>query len=272
MIRQLLFAILFAIPFLSFGQQFYGHITNGKKSPVVDAYVSLHKLTDSSMITHANTDQKGYYGLQADHVLPCLLKIQALGYTTVWMSCNVTENNITLQSNNTLKEINVSSRKPVIEHKVDRTIFNVENSASAAGGDAYSTLKRVPNVQVMQGQISVEGKGGVAVMLNGRLQQLTGEDLIQFLHSIPSDNISKIEVITAPGAKYDAEGNSGVINIVTKKNANEGFRGSATAACTRNHYFSPSAKPSLQYRYGKLNLFANANTSVWNWLYTNRAR
>ncbi len=265
-----LLAVLLATVFEARGQAANGYITNNSKQPVSDAMISIHNLTDSSLIGHTVSDEKGYYSIEGAQGI-FLLKLQALGYKSAWIKCTSLQNNITLAGNNTLSEVSISARKPVIENKVDRTVFNVENSASAVGGDAYTALKKTPNVQVMQGQVSIAGKSGVAIMLNGRLQQLTGEDLIQLLHSIPVDNISKIEVITAPGAKYDAEGNSGIINIVTKKNVNEGFRGSVTAACTRNHYFSPSANTALQYKKGKFNAFVNAGTSTWNWVYTNRA-
>lgn len=259
-------------PFVAIGQQFNGRVTNHKGAPIENASVSLYKRADSTMLVQVQTGKDGYYLMQSADTAEHLLMVQAFGYTTIWKPCTQLKNDVQLKANNTLSEISVSARKPVIEQKVDRTIFNVENSAAATGGDAYSALRKTPNVQVMQGQIMVEGKGGVSVMLNGRLQQLSGDDLIQFLHAIPSSNISKIEVITTPGAKYDAEGNAGIINIVTKKNKNDGFKGNISLACTRNHYFSPSANTTLQYRKDKLNLVFTANTSTWNWVYTNRAR
>ena len=263
--------LILATSISTYGQTYSGHISNNRKEPVSDAYISLHKAIDSSQIAQTITDAKGYYSLESNSTERLLLRVQVMGYITLWHVCNNAKNDLTLQTDNKMAEVSVTARKPVIEQGADRTIFNVENSSSANGSDAYALLKKTPNVQVMRSQIMVAGKGGVAIMLNGRLQQVSGEDLIQLLRSIPSDNLSKIEVITAPGAKYDAEGTTGIINIVTKKNPKDGFKGSVTAACTRNHYFSPSANTSLQYRKGKLNTVLNLGTGHWNWVYTNRA-
>ena len=93
----------------------------------------------------------------------------------------------------------------------------MENSITATGGDAMDAIKRAPGVTVARNEINIAGKSSVAVMIDGRLQQLSGDDLAQMLHSIPAENISKIEVITSPSAKYDAEGNAGIINLVFEK-------------------------------------------------------
>jgi hypothetical protein len=162
-----------------------------------------------------------------------------------------------------------------VEYKADKTIFNVENSISATGGDAMDAIKRAPGVQVIHNTIAIAGKSSVSVMIDGRLQQLSGDDLAQMLHSIPADNISKIEVITSPSAKYDAEGNGGIINLVLKKNKQKGFKGSVTAGHEYNVYGPmnfPTGSASLNYKKDKLNLFCNANggSQGWNYVaYTN---
>lgn len=263
--------LLLSLSTTSFGQQYFGQVFSNKKLPVNGAQVSLYKKADSTILGQTITDEKGYFSIKANNNAPCLLKTEAWGYITLWQEAKTGSNEIILKTDNKLSEISITARKPVIEQKVDRTIFNVENSASTAGTDAYTLLKKTPNVQLMQGQIMVAGKSGVAIMFNGRLQQLSGDDLTQFLHSIPSDNISKIEVITTPGAKYDAEGNNGIINIVTKRNLSDGFKGSLSVDCTRNHYYSPSANTSLLYHSKHLNLFVNAGSNTWNWLFTSRA-
>ncbi|NAW51840.1 hypothetical protein GNY06_10860 [Elizabethkingia argentiflava] len=112
-----------------------------------------------------------------------------------------------------IEEVEIIAKKKLIERKIDRLVFNVENSISAAGGDAMQALSLMPGVRVIDEKISVVGKNNVSVMVNDRIIPLSGDDLTNFLKTISSDNIKSIEIITTPPAKYDAEGNGGLINI-----------------------------------------------------------
>ncbi len=264
-----------SIPYMAKAQQtLSGTITSTNGAVVKKATIELLNSSDSSIYKTATADNKGRYSFVADNITNKILKIDAPGYVlqAKTIAANDTVLNFVLSPIKALSEVTVTDRKRLIEQKADRTVFNVENSVSAQGGDALGALKKTPGVQVIQNQVTIVGKSGVSIMVNGRLQQLTGDELMQFLHSIPADNLSKIEVITSPGARYDAEGNSGIINLVTKKNLKQGLRGSVTGAYSRNSYGSPSGSASLQYRTGKLNLYTNDNADVWNWVYTNRAK
>lgn len=115
-----------------------------------------------------------------------------------------------------LESIEIEARKKLIEQKVDRLVFNVENSNFGIGGDALDVLKVTPRIQVKNDQIAMIGKSGVRVMVDNRILTLTGDHLINFLKTIPSDNIKSIEVMTLPPAKYEAEGNSGIVHIKLK--------------------------------------------------------
>ena len=115
-----------------------------------------------------------------------------------------------------IQEVEILAKKKLIERKVDRLVFNVENSISATGGDALDALKVTPGLKVQNDQISMIGKGNMLVLINDRPTQLTGDDLISYLKTLKSDEIKKIEVITNPPSKYTAEGNSGVLNIICK--------------------------------------------------------
>jgi outer membrane receptor protein involved in Fe transport len=116
-----------------------------------------------------------------------------------------------------LQEVFVQGKKKLVEKKIDRLIFNIENTISATGGDGLDALKITPGVKVQNDKVSIVGKGSVSLMVDDKLIQLKEEDLSNYLKSISSDNIKSIEVITTPPAKYDAIGNSGIINIKTKK-------------------------------------------------------
>ena len=158
-----------------------------------------------------------------------------------------------------LADVQINSKKPLIEKKIDRTIFNVENSTTAIGTDALELLAKVPGVRVLNDQISLVGKGGVSVMINDKLVQLSQDDLSNYLKSISSDQISKIEVITNPPAKYDAQGNNGLINIVLKKVTVEGFKGSVNAVFTQATHPTASAGGNFSYRKNKITVNSNFN-------------
>ncbi len=116
-----------------------------------------------------------------------------------------------------IQEVEIKARKKLVERKIDRLVFNVQNSTSATGGDAMDALRVTPGVKVINDKISIIGKSGVSVLIDDKIMHLAGDDLANFLKTIPSDQIKSIEVITTPPAKYDAQGNGGLINIVLKK-------------------------------------------------------
>ena len=117
-----------------------------------------------------------------------------------------------------LKTVTVSATKPLIEQKIDRMVVNVEAFVSNAGANALEVLEKTPGVQVdKDGNISLKGKQGVIVMLDGRPAYLSGAELANLLKGMQASQLDQIEVMTNPPAKYDAAGNSGIINIKTKK-------------------------------------------------------
>jgi len=124
---------------------------------------------------------------------------------------------ISFDSANTLKEVELIAKKKVIETKVDRTVFNVENSVRSTGSDGYQLLKGTPGVSVQGNSIKLVGKSTVSVMVDDRMINLSGDDLINYLRNLSSEQIKSIEVITTPPSKYAADGTSGLINIKLKK-------------------------------------------------------
>ncbi|KFC23338.1 outer membrane beta-barrel family protein [Epilithonimonas lactis] len=163
-----------------------------------------------------------------------------------------------------LKEIelvNILVKKKLLERKADRLIFDVESSIASQGLDAGETLANVPMLKVDENleTISIIGKSSVNVMINGRMLNLSGAALLNYLKSIRSENISKIEVITTPPAKYEAQGNSGLINIILKKNPNLGFSGNINTGLTQRTYFNGSTNGTLNYQTEKLSLSLKTN-------------
>ncbi|HEY4196177.1 MAG TPA: TonB-dependent receptor, partial [Mucilaginibacter sp.] len=155
-----------------------------------------------------------------------------------------------------LKEVVISSQKSQIQLGLDKKSFNVDQSLESQGGSATDLLTNIPSVQVdVDGNVSLRGSSNVKILINGKPSALTGNDLTDILQSIPASSIETIEVITNPSAKYDSEGDSGIINIILKKNTAIGFNGSASASVgTHNTY---NGTLSLAYQNRKFNIYTN---------------
>ncbi len=152
-----------------------------------------------------------------------------------------------------IEKIEILVKKKLLERKADRMIFNVEASIASQGMDGSETLASVPMIKVDEnlGTLSIVGKSSVNVMINGRMLNLSGQALLNYLKSIRSENIAKIEVITTPPAKYEAQGNSGLINIILKKNPNLGFSGSIGSNLIQRTYSGFSDNGILSYQTEK---------------------
>src|SRR5258705_2544489 len=161
-----------------------------------------------------------------------------------------------------IEGVTVVAKRPLIEQKIERTIVNVEASVTNVGASALEVLEKSPGITVdKDGNISLKGKQGVVVMIDGRPSYLSVPDLANMVRSMSASQLDQIEIMTNPPAKYDASGNSGVINIKTKKNKQFGYNGSVTSGYTQGKYPRFNESGNFNYRNGKVNLFANLNYS-----------
>lgn len=160
-------------------------------------------------------------------------------------------NDTTIHSNLHLKELVVKGNRPVIKREIDRLVFNVANSPIAQGNDLIDLLRQTPLVKVTDDAISIVGKDNVKIMLNGKISYLDKNDLMNYLKTLQSDDIVRIEVITTPPAKYDAEGNGGLINIVTRKRQNAGWHGTIGTSYTQRTYAGISSNAAINYSPAK---------------------
>lgn len=163
-----------------------------------------------------------------------------------------------------LKEITIISKKPFIEQKIDRTVVNVSNMA-AAGNNTLEVLEKLPGVIVDQnGTVIFKGKTGVMILIDGKQTYLSGDNLSNYLKSLPASQLEQIELMPNPPAKYEAAGNAGVINIRTKKIKTKGFNGTLASSLGKSRLWRANESFSINYRKGKINLFANAGYSFQN--------
>ncbi len=169
-----------------------------------------------------------------------------------------------------IQEVKVLGKKRLIERKVDRLIFNVENSVSAQGGDAVDALKVTPGVKIQGEEIKLAGKSSVKVMVNDKMVQMGGEELQNYLKSIPTANIQKIEVITNPPAKYEAEGNSGLINIKLKEAKQNNLNTILRSSYQQATYENLTHGIGLAYKKNKFSTLADINYRYGRNLYTNK--
>lgn len=238
---------------------------------ISQSYVSVSLLAakDSTLIKGTITDDKGTYLFERLPEGQYLLAFNTIGYTRVFKgpyaiatahkTYNI-ENVELIPTSKQLNIVNIVARKPLIERQIDKTVLNVENSVLAAGNTALEILEKAPGVSVdKDGNVSLRGKTGVTVMLDGKPTYLSSEQLANLLRATEGNAIQSIELITNPSAKYDAAGNSGIINIKLKKNKNYGTNGSLTAGAGYGRYYKANGGLSLNHREKKFNAFGELN-------------
>lgn len=211
----------------AFGQ-ISGKLITAEGQPIPFANVLL--LKDSTLIKAALTDERGTYLIDGIPPGKYLLRFSSVGYQT-WDSTISSLNNNAgthIMQPKLLGEVVVRAEKPLFQQQTDGLTVNVESSILTKGSTALAVLERSPGVIIDQHNynITLNGKSGVMVMLNGKLMRMSTEQVLILLNSMFADNIEKIELLTTPPAKYDAEGNAGIINIVQKKNKQPGTNGS----------------------------------------------
>ncbi|SFQ46161.1 TonB-dependent receptor [Parafilimonas terrae] len=241
-----------------------GNVVISEK-PLEAATVMLLK-PDSSMLKQQFSDKNGHFLIDKITKGHYLVSVQFVGNET-WYSPLLTLDNehpmidlktISLQSSAKLSDVVVTSQKQFIEQKIDKTVVNIDASPTNAGLSAYEILEKTPGVVVdKDGNISLKGKGGVVVMIDGKPTYLSAQDLANYLKNLPSTSLDQIELMTNPSAKYDAAGNSGIINFKTKKTKVKGFSAGVTAGYGIGKFPKTNESINFNYRSGKVNVFGN---------------
>lgn len=237
-------------------------VVNTDKSALTHATVSLLK-TDSSLLRTNITDSAGFAAFTDLAAGNYIVRVTRVDYNAQHTSIidlkqeTSFSTTITLQSKpGLLKDVTVTARKPFIQILSDKTVVNVEAGITNAGATVLEVLERSPGVTVdRDGNISLKGKPGVQIMIDGKPAQLSGTDLQNMLNGMSASQVDVIELMDNPSAKYDASGNAGIINIRTKKNRQIGFNGSVSTAYGQGVYPKNNNSLQLNYRNGSFNFF-----------------
>jgi len=246
-----------------------GQLLDGQNEPIPFANVALSKSIDTSLVKVEVSDDEGYFkisGLLADEYL---LAVTYVGFQDVSQKVELSNGEQMqlgsiemLTSAVDLQTATVKASRSIVEVKSDRTIFNVEGTINSAGDNAIGLLRKAPGVLVDNNEnITVLSRSGVLVYIDGKRLPLEGDDLAAYLKNIPAEQIDRMDIITNPGAKYEAEGNAGIIDIRLKKNKDEGANGTISTGLTQGIYFKGNINASGNYRSKRMNVFANGGYS-----------
>ncbi len=247
-----------------------GNVKDNSGKALQSVTVSLLQAKDSSLVKADVTDGDGKFQIVSTKSGKFLLSYSILGFEKKFSQAfelngqNFDAPSVSLaQASKKLQDVTVNSKKPLIEIKADKTIFNVESSINATGSNALELLQKSPGIQVDNNDnISMKGKTGVKIYVDGKPTQLNSKDLAAYLKDINSNDVEAIEMISNPSAKYDASGNAGIINIRLKKNKKFGTNGSVTTGFIQGITPKGNGSVNLNYRDKKINLFSNVGGSL----------
>lgn len=269
-----LFLSVFYTPIFS-QSKIVGSVLDENNQAVSYANVLLLNSSDSMLVIGDVTNDQGEFTLSGISQGNYVLQLSMIGFEDWFMPAfEMTGNGnpkkleplILRENASQLSEVQVIAKKPLFEQKIDRMVVNVAASITSAGNTALEVLQRTPGITVNQTQnlVSMAGKDGVVIMINGKENRMPIEGLVSLLQSMSADNIETIELIHTPPANFDAEGNAGFINIKLKKNLDDGFNGSYSVNVGYGLKEKAGANVNFNYRKNKVNFFGD-----YSWSYTN---
>ncbi|HEX5651473.1 MAG TPA: TonB-dependent receptor [Chitinophagaceae bacterium] len=265
-ILPLLLAGIFSVAAVQ-AQKVSGIVKDANGKAIEKSTVALLRAKDSSVIKLGVTGDKGVYTFnvgEGNYRVRATHVGHATAYTSAFEVSGAGDTNlpelVLVKASGELKGVTVTAQRPMIEVKADKTILNVEGTINAVGNDALELLRKSPGVMIdKDDNISLAGKNGVQVYIDGKPSPLSGTDLPNYLKSLQSAQIESIEIITNPSAKYEAAGNAGIINIRLKKNKAFGTNGSVNAGYVQGTYAKYNGGLALNHRNKRINIFGNYN-------------
>jgi hypothetical protein len=249
--------------------QITGQVVDQTGTALQFCNVFLIKASDSLLVTGTTTDVNGRFQLEPKIIGSVRVSVSYIGYEKFYsplipvtsLTKQYDAGTLTLKPVHELQKVNIIGEKPFMEHQLDRTVFNIENSAMSAGNNVLEILGKLPGVTVSnEVSIEVRSKPGVLILIDGRTSYLSATDLATYLKSLDASQVEKIEVITTPSSKYDASGNA-VINIILKKDKNLGLNAQVNGSFRESGNEGGFLGATANYRTHKFNFFGSANVS-----------
>ncbi len=246
-----------------------GQLQDADGAAVEFANVALYSSADNSMAKAGITDEAGLFGMQGIEAGSYYLVASFVGYP------DLRKDDITLSADEQLdlgvlafgaasvelSEVTVKASRAMVEVKPDRTVFNVEGTINSVGDDALGLLRKAPGVTVDNNDnINVLGRSGVLLYVDGKRLPLTGDDLSNYLQNLPAEQIDRFDIITNPGAKYEAEGNAGIIDIRLKRDKSLGANGSLSGSFSHGRHHRYNLSGTGNYRNKAMNIFGTLGT------------
>lgn len=245
-----------------------GQILGPGSQPVEGAMVHLLRAADTTLVKAEFSDGAGSYtfpNLRPDTYRLIVEHQEFASFQSPSFPLEASHTYEAIQlteRSSELEEVEIVVAKPFIEQHFDKTVLNVDKSISNAGNTALEVLEKAPGLVIDQNDnISMRGRSGVIVMINGKQVPMSGADLANMLRGLPSNSVDRIELITNPSAKYDAAGNAGIIDIKLKQDNKQGTNGSISSSIGQGRYFKTNQGIQLNHRQGKINIFGNYNYS-----------
>ena len=236
-----------------------GKVLDEGNKPLAFVVVSLRQ--GSSVVGNEITDSTGGFGFRNVKKGNYNFLLKLFSYSDTVISAAIgsdTMISVQIRNNKLLPEAIVRARKPIIQMEIDRLRFNVSGTDLAFGNTIWDVIEKTPLVNASgDGTIQIAGTTGAVVYINNKRKLLSGAALKAWLSALPSDNVEAIEVITTPSGKYDAEGGAGILNIVTKKNRQEGFDGNVSVSNRQTALNSQSGSVFLNNRKGKWDIYSD---------------
>lgn len=250
-----------------------GTVIDGSTKTIESATITLLKAKDSAVVKMSVADKTGKYEFDNVPEGRYIVAISAVGHNKGFsevVEVSATSSSVVVKTIELVPQaqamsgVTVTAKKPAIEQKPGKMVVNVDASPTNAGLNALELLEKSPGVTVdNDGNISLKGKGGVMILVDGKPTYMSGADLTALLKNMQSTSLEQIEIMTNPPAKYDASGNSGIINIKTKKGIVKGMNGNANLGYTQGKYGRLNGGVNLNYRNNKLNVFGGYNGGTY---------
>ena len=251
---------------LSAQNELTGKLIDSEGLPVEFANVAIYNSSDSAMLKVEYSDLSGEFTFKDISVNSIFLSVTFVGYDELKVdeidfseSPKVDLGKLTiLPTSIELQEATITAQRALVEVKPDRTVFNVQGTINSVGSDGLALLRKAPSVTIdNNNNINVLGRSGVLVYVDGKRLPLAGDELSGYLESLTAEQIDRIDIITNPGAKYEAEGNAGIIDIRLKKNENHGLNGSVNSTFSRGRHSQFNTGLTSNYRNSFVNIYSN---------------